>query len=99
MNALQSNSEADYSLVAPVLDEAINELEEEDRAAVLLRFFEQRDFHSIGQALSSNEDAARMHVTRALEKLEGFLKRQGVTTTASSLNVILSANAMQTAPI
>src|SRR6266496_4446312 len=93
MNALQSNSEADYSLVAPVLDEAINELDEADRTAVLLRFFEQRDFRSVGQALGSNEDAARMRVTRALEKLEGFLKHRGVTTTATSLGVLLSANA------
>jgi RNA polymerase sigma factor (sigma-70 family) len=99
MNALQTNSEADYSLVALVLDEAINELEEADRTAVLLRFFEQHDFRSVGQALGSNEDAARMRVTRALEKLEGFLKRRGITTTAASLGVVLSANAVQAAPV
>ncbi len=99
MNALQNNSEADYSLVAPVLDEAINELEEADRTAVLLRFFEQRDFCSVSQALGSTEDAARMRVARALEKLEGFLKRRGVTTTATSLGVVLSANAVQAAPV
>lgn len=98
MNALQINSEADYSLVGPVLDEAINELEEADRTAVLLRFFEQHDFRSVGQALGSNEDAARMRVTRALEKLEGFLKRRGITTTTASLGVVLSANAVQAAP-
>ncbi len=98
MNALQNNSASDYSLVAPVLDEAINELGEADRTAVLLRFFEQQDFRSVGQALGSNEAAARMRVTRALEKLEGFLKRRGVTTTASSLGVVLSANAVQAAP-
>src|SRR2546429_1523696 len=99
MNALQNNSDADYSLVAPVLDEAINELDEADRTAILLRFFEQNDFRSVGQALGSNEDAARMRVTRALEKLEGFLKHRGVTTTATSLGVVLSANAVQIAPV
>jgi len=99
MNALQNNSDADYSLVAPVLDEAINELDEADRTAILLRFFEQNDFRSVGQALGSNEDAARMRVTRALEKLEGFLKHRGVTTTATSLGVLLSANAVQAAPV
>ena len=99
MNALQNNSEADYSLVAPVLDEAINQLDEADRTAILLRFFEQNDFRSVGQALGSNEDAARMRVTRALEKLEGFLKHRGVTTTATSLGVLLSANAVQAAPV
>ena len=99
MNALQSNSEADYSLVAPMLDEAINELGEADRTAILLRFFEQQDFRMVGEALGSNEDAARMRVTRALEKLEGFLKRRGVTTSAASLGVVLAANAVQTAPV
>src|SRR6266536_3135249 len=44
MNALQDNPGADFSLIAPILDEAINELGEADRRAILLRFFEQRDF-------------------------------------------------------
>lgn len=99
MNALQNNSEADFSLVAPILDEAINELGEADRTAILLRFFEQHDFRAVGQALGSNEDAARMRVTRALEKLQEFLKRRGVTTTAASLGVVLTVNAVQAAPV
>ena len=40
MNALQDNPGVNFSLVAPILDEAINELGEADRTAVLLRFFE-----------------------------------------------------------
>src|SRR5687767_1982786 len=36
MNALPDHSEANLRLVAPLLDEAINELEREDRAAILL---------------------------------------------------------------
>src|SRR5437016_3884470 len=48
MNALHENSEANFSQVAPLLDEAINELGEQDRKAVLLRFFEQHDFRKIG---------------------------------------------------
>ena len=99
MNTLQNHSEADYSHVAPLLDEAINELEDADRTAILLRFFEQQDFRTVGQALGSNEDAARMRVTRALEKLEELLKRRGVTTSAASLGVVLAANAVQAAPV
>ena len=99
INALQNHSEADFSQVAPLLDEAINELGEADRTAILLRFFEQQDFRAVGQALGSNEDAARMRVTRALEKLENFLKRRGVTTSAASLGVVLTANAVQAAPV
>jgi len=65
--------------VAPILDEAIDELGEKDRTAILLRFFEQHDFRSVGQALGVNEDAARMRVNRALEKLQDLIKPRGVT--------------------
>ena len=98
MNALQNDSEADFSLVAPMLDEAINELGEADRTAILLRFFEQHDFRAVGQALGSNEDTARMRVTRALEKLEMLLKRRGVTASSGALAVVLGVNAVQAAP-
>src|SRR6185436_13584865 len=60
MNVLQNSSRQDFELVAPILDEAINELGEADRTAILLRFFEQHDFRSVGRAIGSNEDAARM---------------------------------------
>ena len=98
MNALQTRPQADFAPVAPVLDEAINELGEADRRAILLRFFEQQDFRSVGQALGSSEDAARMRVTRALERLASLLKRRGVTTSATSLGLVLAANAVQAAP-
>lgn len=99
MNALQNDSGADFSELAPMLDEAINELEDVDRTAVLLRFFEERDFRSVGAMLGSNEDAARMRVNRALEKLENLLKRRGVKTSAAALAVVLGANAVQSAPV
>ena len=98
MNALQDNSGADFSLVAPILDEAINELGEADRAAILLRFFEQRDFRAVGQALGGSEDAARMRVNRALEKLESLLKRRNIPASSAALAVVLGANAVQAAP-
>lgn len=97
MNALQDNK--DFSHVAPLLDDAINELGDADRTAILLRFFEQKDFRSVGLALGSNEDAARMRVHRALEKLESLLKRRGVATSATVLSTVLVANAVQAAPV
>jgi RNA polymerase sigma factor (sigma-70 family) len=96
MNA--NNSRDDFALVAPMLDAAIDELEEADRRAILLRFFEQHDFRSVGAALGSNEDAARMRVNRALEKLQVLLKGRGVTTSAAALALALPAQAIQAAP-
>ena len=90
MNALHDSSEARYEELAPHLDEAINQLEAGDRTAILLRFFERKDFRSVGEALGSSEDAARMRVTRALEKLQGMLKRRGVVFSAAALAASLA---------
>lgn len=99
MNALEEHSEMNYARLAPALDEAINELAEPDRTAILLRFFERHDFREVGEAIGSSEDAARMRVTRAVEKLETLLKRRGITSTAAALAVVLWANAVQAAPV
>ena len=98
MNALQDEPGADLAQVAPVLDEAIMSLGTEDRTAIMLFFFERRDFRSIGQALGSSEDAARMRVTRALEKLHTLLTHRGVTLSAAALGTALATEAVTAAP-
>jgi RNA polymerase sigma factor (sigma-70 family) len=96
MNTL--DVQTDLQQVAPILDEAITQLGNEDRTAILLRFFEQRDFRSVGEALGSNEDAARMRVSRALEKLHSLLKHRGVTLSIAALGTALAAEAVTAAP-
>jgi RNA polymerase sigma factor (sigma-70 family) len=98
MNATEDHAAANLAQVAPVLDEAINQLGAEDRAAILLRFFEQNDFRSLGAALGSNEDAARKRVQRALVKLESLLKRRGVTLSVTALGTVLATQALTAAP-
>jgi RNA polymerase sigma factor (sigma-70 family) len=98
MNALSDDSGNHWQKIAPLLDEAITRLGAEDRQAILLRFFEQRDFRSVGVALGSNEDAARMRVNRALEKLHSILKRRGVTLSAVALGTALASEAVTAAP-
>ncbi|MGO9200523.1 MAG: RNA polymerase sigma factor [Limisphaerales bacterium] len=98
MSSMEDHSESNLVKLAPLLDEAIEELKAEDRAAILLRFFEQRDFRSIGQALGSNEDAARKRVTRAIEKLHGLLRGRGVSLSAAALGTALAAETVTAAP-
>lgn len=50
----------DWDRVRPVLDAAIDELPEQDRTAIVLRFLERQTFAAIGGALRVSEDAARM---------------------------------------
>ena len=100
MNSLQKeSSDADFSRLAPLLDETINQLDEPDRVAILLRFFEQKDFRAIGESLESSEDAARMRVNRALEKLRGMLTQRGIRTPAAAFSIAITANAVQAAPV
>jgi len=98
VNAFQDHTGSELTQLAPILDEVINRLGAEDRTAILLRFFEQRDFRSVGEALGSNEDAARMRVHRALEKLQAALKHRGVTLSAAALGTVLAAGAVTAAP-
>src|SRR2546423_5464609 len=70
MNSTEDNHGDELASLAPILDEAINQLGSEDRRAILLRFFEQCDFRAVGEALGSNEEAARKRVSRALDKLQ-----------------------------
>src|SRR5262245_37199473 len=97
MNAL-NQSDIGVAHLRPALDEAINELGEEDRTAILLRFYERMDLRSVGTALGTSENAAQKRVTRALDQLQGILTRQGVTLSASALGVALAADAVTAAP-
>lgn len=99
MNKLQDDTESGLRQIAPILDETITQLESEDRAAILLRFFEQRSFRSVGEAIGSNEDAARMRVNRALEKLHVLLKHRGVALSVAALGTILTTKAVTAAPV
>jgi RNA polymerase sigma factor (sigma-70 family) len=90
--------EQDWALLRPVLEDAMHELHESDCHAVLLRFFQNKTLNEVGTALGLSENAARMRVDRALDKLRGKLVRRGITTTALSLSATLSAHAVQAAP-
>jgi RNA polymerase sigma factor (sigma-70 family) len=94
----ESAPAADWEKLRPVLDDAMHELKEADREAVLLRYFEGRQFAEVGAKLGLNENAARMRVERALEKLRASLTKRGLAATAALASAI-SANAIQVAPV
>ena len=98
MNVTEDHTAANLALVAPILDEAINRLEPDDRTAILLRFFEQLEFRTVGEMMGSSEDAARMRVTRALDKLQVLLKNRGVVLSAAAVGTVLAAGAVAAAP-
>ena len=100
MDNLDTTSETatEWDRVGPVLDEAMADLSDEDREALLLRFFKNHDFRAIGLSLGVSDDAAQKRVSRALERLRAEFNRRGVTTTALALSTAVSANAVSVAP-
>ena len=100
MEQLLTNSESapDWERIRPVLDEALDSLGDEDREALLLRYFKNHDFRAVGLALGVSDDAAQKRVSRAVESLREFFVKRGVTVGASGLVALLAANAVQAAP-
>ena len=96
---LDSGPELDWTRLRPALDAVMHELNEADREAILLRFFENRRLAEIGERFGLSEDAARKRVDRALDKLREHFTQRGITATAAALSVVIAANAVQAAPV
>jgi RNA polymerase sigma factor (sigma-70 family) len=92
-------SPPDWDQLRPVLDDAMSELDDTDRDAVLLRYFKNHDLRTIGATLGISDDAAQKRVSRAVERLRESFAKRGVTVGASGLAVVISANAVQAAPV
>jgi RNA polymerase sigma factor (sigma-70 family) len=90
--------DSNWTELAPVLDEAMAELESSDRAALILRFFEDKSLREVGQALGTSDDTAQKRVTRAVDRLRRLLASRGIHAGAAAITAALSANAIQAAP-
>jgi RNA polymerase sigma factor (sigma-70 family) len=98
MNELTRDADPAWEQLRPVLDEAMHELKPSEREVLLCRFFEGRSLADIGAALGVAENAARMRVERALEKLRGRLARRGIASTAAALGATLAAQPVEAVP-
>ena len=96
--SLGSTPEADWERLRPVFDDTLDDLDDGDRQAILLRFFSGRPFREIGAALRGTDDAARMRVDRALDKLRALLVRRGITSTNAAWAVARANQAGVAAP-
>lgn len=88
----------DWEKLRPDLDRVLSELDESDRDALVLRFFDDRPLVEVGAKLNLSENAARMRVQRALEKVRALLARRGVTSTTAALAGVLTGQAGIAAP-
>ena len=100
MQSIVNESESDaWMQIATLLDTAMAHLGEKDHNALVLRFFEKRNFKAVSAALGTTEAGAKMRVNRALEKLRKFFTKRGLTFSAAVIAGAISAHSVQAAPI
>ena len=89
---------ADWTRIEPLLDEALESLGEKDRAAILLRYFEDRPFREVAACLGTTDDAAQKRVERALLRMREFLGRHGIAVGSGGLATLLSEHVIEATP-
>jgi len=93
------DAESRVELVAPHLDQCLQELEDSDRETLLLRFFQNQPLESVGERMGISADAAQKRVRRALDKLKMLLEKRGAVLSVSSLATVMASQAAVAAPL
>lgn len=82
----------------PELDEALAALPEKYRDPVCLRYLEQRPLEEVARRLGCGVDAARMRISRGVEKLRDVLDRRGAGCALAVLTAILGEGLVEAVP-
>jgi RNA polymerase sigma factor (sigma-70 family) len=88
----------DWVEIEPVLDDATLQLGEQDRAAVLLRYFENKSLREVGGQLGVSEDTAQKRVSRPVMKLRCYFNKRRVALSAAAIPAVLSSHAAPPGP-
>ncbi len=95
---LGDTSNAPWESLVPLLDEALTQLPDNDRAVLVLRFTQHKPLREVGEAMGTSEAAAKMRLGRALDKLRHFFKGRGISCTSVSLIAAMAALSTTAAP-
>ena len=88
-----------WEQLAPLLEDAMGQLGDQDRAAVVLRFFGGKSFAEVATAAGVSENAAKKRVSHALEKLHRYFTKRGVSSTTAIIAGAISTHSVQAAPV
>jgi RNA polymerase sigma factor (sigma-70 family) len=89
---------ADWSQIAPLLDESVAKLKAADRQVVLMRYYQRRSVADVAAALKITEAAARKRLTRAVDKLRERLGAKGIVIPVVALGALLTTETTHAAP-
>lgn len=89
MQAASSGAPEGWADIEPLLNDALHALPPGQRMLILARYFEDRPLAEIGATLGVSEDAARMRVNRALDRLRRFFASRHVALPAAALAALM----------
>jgi RNA polymerase sigma factor (sigma-70 family) len=78
--------DAAWQELSPLLDEAMAQLRDQDRDALVLRYFENKSLREVGNALG-------------LQRLHAFFARRGIASTTAIIANAVSAHSIQAVPV
>jgi RNA polymerase sigma factor (sigma-70 family) len=87
-----------WTRLSPCLDEGLARLNDRDRSAIMLRFFDQLSLAETAQTMGVSEQAASMRIHRAIEKLRSFFRNRRADLPAEAISGLIIANAIHAAP-
>ncbi len=94
----EGEPEASWTELSPMLDDAMGRLGQNDREAILLRYFEGKSVTEMAGALRMKEAAVKKRMARALERLRKFFVKRGIAISGTTLAGAISAHSVQAAP-
>jgi len=92
------SQQTSWNQISETLDGALAHLNQQDRRAVMLKYYEKKTFREVGAVLGIEEEAARKRVSRAVEKLRVVFARSGGVISAVTLAELLHSHLAQSAP-
>jgi len=87
-----------WERLAPLLDEAMRQLNRAEQDAVILRYFEGKSGIEAAATLGISEDAAQKRTSRAIEKLREHFAREGLSVASIVLISAICAQRTNAAP-
>jgi RNA polymerase sigma factor (sigma-70 family) len=85
MQSMEDSSNEVPAGLHEALDDAVTELKETDREAILLRYHRRLRLAEIGARLRLTENATQKRLDRAIDRLRASLARRGITSSATAL--------------
>lgn len=98
LNTVMKGDDSLLKALESELDEGLLTLREAERTALILRYFGGLSHKEIGIRVGAREDAVRMRIGKALERLTDFFRRRGYAVPAVATTSAALAASVKAAP-